>query len=599
MSINNIYYVDMEKRFNDFKSGNIDMRILHPMVYDENNVALAVRQLNQSPGKMAKGQDGTNFETLENYSIVELAAIVKDRLINKTMDYVRRTYIPKGNKKDGKMRPLGICSIWDKLVEKCIQLVVEPYCETKFVKSSFGFREQVSTHNALAKVKNQCQTMPYALSIDLKDYFGTIDPNITYRELWHIGIKDQVILNYIFRFIKKGYYEDSCKVEDPLGSPQGSILGPLISNVYLHRFDVWLRDQGDCWHDQSVAKFHNIDHRRRNLELTNLKIGIHVRYADDILVLCKDINDAERFKHSITKYLTKNMCLVINEEKSKIYDLAREKMKYLGYDFYACEYNAVKVGLEGKLRVSNILPEAKMDEISEKCRVLLRKIRKKPCLETFSDWNAYVVGIHNYYRGMTHFHDSFHKLGWRIKKLFYHTMEKRAKFTNEQTLKDNFLNGKYRSWGKKGYYCYMEFPIINISWANWDKTLISAKKGTVLRNNPYNYGKEKHKSGVTMEMIDYIVNTSKYIKNSRLAMFRVSKYSCVKGISYLSGIFVPVDGYHCHHIKPVKKGGTHDFDNLCVLSETEHTVLHGSNPEKLYELFPRRKKRIKALIDAL
>jgi len=285
MSINNIYYVDMEKRFNDFKGGNIDMRVLHPMVYDENNVALAVRQLNQSSGKMAKGQDGTNFETLENYSIVELAAIVKDRLINKTMDYVRRTYIPKGNKKDGKMRPLGICSVWDKLVEKCIQLVIEPYCETKFVKSSFGFREQVSTHNALAKVKNQCQTMPYALSIDLKDYFGTTDPKIAYRELWHIGIKDQVILNYIFRFIKKGYYEDSCKVEDPLGSPQGSILGPLISNVYLHRFDVWLRDQGDCWHDPSVTKFHNIDHRRRNLELTNLKIGVHVRYADDILVL--------------------------------------------------------------------------------------------------------------------------------------------------------------------------------------------------------------------------------------------------------------------------------------------------------------------------
>jgi retron-type reverse transcriptase len=221
MSINNIYYVDMKKRFDDCKSGNINMRNLHPMVYENNNVALAVRQLSKAPGKMAKGPDETNYKTLEKYSVVELAAIVKGRLFSKQMDYVRRTYIPKDNKKDGKMRPLGICSIWDKLVEKCIQLVVEPYCETKFVESSFGFRERVSTHNALAKVKNQCRTMPYVLSIDLKDYFGTIDPDITYRELWYIGVKDQVILNYIYRFIKKGYYEDSCKVEDPLGSPQG------------------------------------------------------------------------------------------------------------------------------------------------------------------------------------------------------------------------------------------------------------------------------------------------------------------------------------------------------------------------------------------
>ena len=102
-----------------------------------------------------------------------------------------------------------------------------------------------------------------------------------------------------------------------------------------------------------------------------------------------------------------------------------------------------------------------------------------------------------------------------------------------------------------------------------------------------------------MEMITYLVNTSKYIKNSRLAMFRISKYSSVKGISYLSGEFVPVDEYHCHHIMPRNKGGTNDFDNLCVLSKLEHQILHSSTPERLYEIFPKRAKRIRLLIDAL
>ena len=178
---NNIYYVDMKQRFIDFKDGKYNMRLLHPMVYDIDNVALALKQLSKNKGRMAKGQDGTNYNTLEHYSIHELSLIVKDRLLNKKMDYVRRTYIPKAGSE--KMRPLGICSVWDKLVEKCIQLILDPYCETQFVPSSFGFREQVSTHNALAKVKLQCQTMPYVLSVDLENYFGTINADITYKEM--------------------------------------------------------------------------------------------------------------------------------------------------------------------------------------------------------------------------------------------------------------------------------------------------------------------------------------------------------------------------------------------------------------------------------
>jgi group II intron reverse transcriptase/maturase len=597
MSINNIYFVDMEKRFNDFRGGKMDMRALHHMVYDVNNVALAVRQLSKSDGRMSLGPDGTNYKTLENYSVIELAEIVKDRLLDKRMDYVRRTYIPKG--KTGKMRPLGICSVWDKLVEKCIQLVVEPYCETKFVVSSFGFREQVSQHNALAKVKNQCQTMPYVLSVDMKNFFGTIDPDITYREMWHIGVRDQVILNYIYRFIKKGYYEDSCKVEDPLGTAQGSILGPLISNVYLNRFDVWLRDQGDCWHDKSVAKFHNKINKRANLERTNLKVGVHVRFADDILVMCKDYQDAVRFRYSVTRYLTHNMKLEINEEKTKIYDLTKEKMKYLGYDFYAFKRPTKNVRQKSKYMVNNTLPKAKEDEIVDRCGELLGKIKKSPCFETIHNWNVYVVGIHNYYKGMTHFYHSFKEIGWRISKLFYHTMNKRVKFTDEQSYKNNFQGGRYRSWGKKGYYCFETYPVIEIDWANWDGGLICYKKGIVSRQNPYHYGEKKHRPGVSLEAIGYLVNTSKYIKNIRLAMFRISKYSSVKGISYLSGEFVPVEEYHCHHIKPEEKGGTHDFNNLCVLSETEHRILHSSTPEQLFQLYPRKHKRIKALIDAL
>jgi group II intron reverse transcriptase/maturase len=596
MSNNNIYFIDMKKRFEDYQNGLIDMRNLHEMVYEPNNVAFAVKQLSRGKGRTAKGIDGTNYTDLEKYSIADLAAIVKDRLINKKTDYVRRTHIPKGN--SGKMRPIGIATVWDKLTEKCITLVIEPYCETKFVDSSFGFREQVSPHNALAKVKNYCQNVQYVLSMDLQDYFGTIDPNIAYREFWHIGIKDQVILNYIFRFIKKGYMENMVKTEHPFGVEQGSVIGPLISNVYLHRFDVWLREQSDHWHDESVTKFHD-RHKFRNLKRTNLKIGIHVRFADDILILCKAREDAEKFRYSVTNYLTRNMKLKINEEKTKIYDLMREDMKYLGYMFRIHRQETDNVKKKGKYRVNNFLPEKKADEIVEKCCDLLKNVREDTNFETIHAWNAYVVGIHNYYKGMTHFYKCFDKIGWRIYKVFYHTMNDRVKFIKEQSPKNNFMEGVYKTWGKNGYYCFESYPVIEIDWTNWDSNLIHAAKGKVSRVNPYDYGEKSHKPGVSLEDVAYLVNTSRYIKNSRFAIFRISKYSSCKGVSYLSGEYVPVSEYHCHHIKPREKGGTNDFENLCVLSEAEHAILHSSNPSALYELYPKNKKRIKALIEKL
>ena len=86
-------------------------------------------------------------------------------------------------------------------------------------------------------------------------------------------------------------------------------------------------------------------------------------------------------------------------------------------------------------------------------------------------------------------------------------MNGNVKFTEEQSSKNNFHGGCYSSWGKNGYYCFNGYPIIEIQWANWDKGLIAAVKGKVSRENPYCYAQKKHKPGVSLEDIGYLVNT--------------------------------------------------------------------------------------------
>lgn len=105
--------------------------------------------------------------------------------------------------------------------------------------------------------------------------------------------------------------------------------------------------------------------------------------------------------------------------------------------------------------------------------------------------------------------------------------------------------------------------------------------------NPYSQNEWKQEPGVTINDIAYLVGVSKRIKNSRLALFRISKYSSTKGLSCLSGEYIPVGIYHCHH------------NNLCALSELEHTILHSATSKRLYDLYPKKKGRIKTLIDAL
>jgi group II intron reverse transcriptase/maturase len=283
-------------------------RNLYSLLHWDDWMDCAARAVLARPGSSTAGVDGTTRDAFKANYEAEMAALVES-LRRKTYrpQPVRRVHIPKPN---GKMRPLGIPALRDRIVQEAIRAILDPIFESDFRPDSYGFRKGRRTMDAMAVVMplfNARAKHFYVIEGDVRSYFDTVH----HRKLMSLlrrRIADRDLLDLIWKFLKAGVMQGRLFARTEAGVPQGGIISPLLANVYLHELDVWAEKR---WHLPPAER-----QARRSRGIGNYRM---VRYADDFIVVSNDgIDGVRQTKEELRRFLVDELHLELSDEKTAI-----------------------------------------------------------------------------------------------------------------------------------------------------------------------------------------------------------------------------------------------------------------------------------------
>jgi group II intron reverse transcriptase/maturase len=578
----------MQDIFDDLHQRSVDggnFKNLMQYISCESNIKLAYRNIKKNAGSNTKGTDYMTIKNIERMEVNDFVHTIQSKFANYQPKAVRRVEIPKEG--SDKTRPLGIPTIYDRLIQQCILQVMEPICEAKFHENSNGFRPNRGAEQAISQCYKyiQVSNLHYCVDIDIQGFFDNVNHSKLLKQIWTMGIRDKQLLAIIGKMLKAPIkMPDKTIVLPTKGTPQGGILSPLLSNIVLNELDWWISSN---W-ENMPTRYDYYTHTTKNgtvarsgaheaLKKTNVKEMWIVRYADDFKIFCKNHESAIKTFHAVKGWLKDRLKLDISTEKSKVVNLRKRHSEFLGFK--------IKVHRKRKKYVvtssmSDKAVQKATTKLIEQIKRIQRPKDEKDKYRMILDYNSKVMGIHNYYKFATYVNLDCQKIAYQVMIVMKNRLRKSLRsekyfLKRKQKVPDvaKYISNRY---GKSKQLRFVSiYPIAPIGYVQNKYPMF--KKKSVNKYTAEGRAEIHQYLGIDTATLLALMKNPVNGRSIQYADNRISLYAGQYGRCAVTGIHLDFDDIHCHHKTPCHKGGSDEYKNLIIVHQDIHRLIHATD----------------------